>query len=242
MTDVAIASFHLIEGSGARAVANVTRIGLDRRSLRSASGLVFGSSMGVGRDGRMAHSFHPGRRALFAVWRDDDALDEFLAGHPIARRWRAAGHEAFHVRLRAIDGHGRWHGVDLLDGLEPARAQGGPVVTVTRATIGVQALSGFTRHARALTRTIGQVPGLRTVVGVGDLPILRLGTVAVWDDDAAVTRAMDEWHAHAAAMRAATAAGWFTESMFARFEPYLSCGTWSGADPMRERPRRGQGR
>jgi len=190
----------------------------------------------------MAHSFHPGRRALFAVWRDDDALDEFLATHPVARRWRAAGEASWHVRLRLIDGHGSWNGVELLDALEPARTRSGSVVTVTRAAIGVRALPAFTRRARAITGTIGAVPGLRVVVGVGDVPVARLGTVAVWDDDAAATRAVDEWHAHATAMRAAIADGWFTEAMFARFEPYRARGTWSGTDPLRERPHRPQGR
>lgn len=232
MADVAIASFHLVDVGRWRAPAGLARIGLDHREFARTPGLLHARSLGAGHDGRMALSFRPDRRAVFAVWRDDDALDRFLAGSAAAARWAQAA-SAWHVRLRLIDGRGRWAGRSILDDVEPARCTDGPVVTLTRAAIRPGALRPFVEHSRSVTRSLGDVVGLRAVVGVGEAPIVRLGTVAVWDDDRTARRAAVEWADHATAMRAATTDRMFTESLFARFEPFDSHGTWSGTDPCR---------
>lgn len=178
----------------------------------------------------MALSFRADRRALFAVWNDGDALDRFLGESEVAARW-ASAESAWHVRLRLIAGHGQWAGGGVLDEIEPARGVDGPVVTVTRAAVRAGALPSFLRHSRSVTRSLDGVVGLRAAVGVGEVPVVRLGTLAVWDTDDAARRAATEWSDHAAAMRAATAERMFTESLFARFEPFDSRGTWSGTDP-----------
>lgn len=178
----------------------------------------------------MALSFRPDRRALFAVWRDEAALDDFLIGSDVARRWDGA-RASWHVRLRLIDGSGTWGGVDPLAGMERS-APDGAIVTVTRASIRASAVPGFTRQSRIVSRSLDDLSGLRALVGVGELPIGRLGTVAVWADDATATRALGSWREHAAAMRLAREHGWFGESMFARFTPFGSSGTWSGVDPV----------
>jgi hypothetical protein len=227
---VTVASFHLIEVGAARAVASLTRIAVDRRPLRSTAGLVFWRSLGVGSDGRMALSFRPDRRAVFAVWEDDAALDRFLDRSDVALRW-ADARASWHVRLRLIEGHGTWAGVDPLVGMERV-VPVGAVVTVTRATIAPRAVPAFTRRSRIVSRSLDDVPGLRVAVGVGELPVGRLGTVAVWADDTAATNASGSWPEHAEAMREAVARDWFTESMFARFVPVHSSGTWSGVDPV----------
>jgi hypothetical protein len=230
MADVTIASFHLIEVGGTRALSGLARIGLDRGPLRSTAGLEFWRSLGVGHDRRMGLSFRPDRRALFAVWSEEDALDDFLAGSDVARRWLEA-REAWHVRLHLIEGHGSWAGAEPLVDIDRAPAAG-PVVTVTHASIARRALPAFTVRSGIVSRSLDGVSGLRAAVGVGELPVGRLGTVAVWSDDAAATRARASWPEHAEAMRRAREHGWFTESLFARFAPFRSSGTWSGLDPV----------
>ena len=230
MADVAVASFHLVDVGRRRALAGLGRIALDRPELARTPGLLHARSLGAGRDGRMALSFRPDRRALFAVWREEAALDRFLAESDVAARW-ASAESSWHVRLRLIDGHGRWGGRPILDTIERARGADGPVVTLTRAAIRPGALPSFLRHGRSVSGSLDGVAGLRAAVGVGEVPLVRLGTVAVWDDDEAARRASVEWSDHAAAMRAAAVDRMFTESLFARFEPFASHGTWAGTDP-----------
>ena len=238
MADVAIASFHLVDVDRRHAWSGLSRIGLDRQALASCDGLRFWRLLGTGCDDRVVGTFRPTRRALFAVWEDDVALAGFLADSPVAARWESA-HEAWHVRLRLISGHGCWGGSAPLADLVPAGpSPSGPVVTLTRAAIRARRAAVFAGHSRTVGRSLGSVSGLRAMVGVGEVPLIRLGTLAVWDDDRAVVAAAAAWSDHAAAMQAALNDRWFSESLFARFSPYASAGTWSGVDPVSVSPRR----
>ena len=207
--------------------SGLSRIGLDRQALASCDGLRFWRLLGTGRDDRVVGTFRPTRRALFAVWEDDVALDGFLADSPVAARWESA-HEAWHVRLRLISGHGCWGGSAPLVDLEPAApTPSGPVVTLTRAAIRARRVARFVRQSRAVGRSLGGVSGLRAVVGVGEVPLVRLGMLAVWDDDRSAVAAAAGWSDHAAAVQASQRDQWFSESLFARFSPSASSGTWS---------------
>lgn len=233
MGGVQVASFHLV-----RDRFGVAGLPLDRWGVRHVDGLQWARLLGTGRDGRVVRSFDPRRRAMFAVWRDLDALDEFMTSHPVAARWATAA-ESWHVALRPVRGGGRWGGAELRpeSGSADESVTGAtPVVVVTRASVRVSAWRAFTRTATRVDATLAEADGLRTVVGIGEAPVLRLGTVSVWRSAAAAVASAgagagsNRWPAHAAARRDAEA--WFRESMFVTFVPVWSTGTWSGIDPV----------
>ena len=167
------------------------------------------------------------------MWRDEAAHERFLIAHPLARRWRRA-EEAWHVRLRSIGGHGTWNGFAVTDQLTPGDpgGRGGPVVTLTRAKVRVRAWRAFGKVARRVNAAAYHTSGLIAVVGVGEAPVGRLGTFSVWEsiDSAAAFAAGDA--AHQEAIGSARTDDWFSEELFARFEPYGSTGTWGGRDPI----------
>ena len=212
----------------------LARLGLDRPRLGRVDGLEFVRLLGTGRGTDTGPSVDPRRTAMFATWRDERDLEHFLATHAIARRWDRAA-EAWHVRLLAVRGHGRWG--DLCADALPTAAlavadTGGPVVVLTRASIRPGARRRFVRSSRSFGDVTGSAFGCRAVVGVGERPIGRLGTVSVWDS-AAAARDFALQHAdHVAAMGAARAGDWFTEELFATFAPTGSSGTWDGHDPL----------
>lgn len=228
-----IASFHLIREPVWKAPLAMSRLGLDRPRLDRVDGLHFWRLLGTGRGADTGPGADLGRTALFAVWDDVADLDHFESTHRIARRWDQAA-ESWHVRLRLIAGHGRWRGVDPLDGLA-AGSSDGPVAVVTRADVRRQAGRAFRRASVEVNAELRTAPGLLDVVGIGEAPIGRLATFSLWESAAAVSAYAYSMPRHRQVIEETRDGDWYSEEMFARFEPYGSTGTWNGRDPLEQR-------
>jgi hypothetical protein len=222
-----IASFHLMRHSNP--VRATARLGLDRRRLKPVPGLRFWRLLGTGDGSNTGPGADLRRTAMFAIWDDDAALEAHLIR--TAPRIVAAD-ESWHVRLRALGGHGAWRGVDVLEQLVPARSTGGPVAVITRADVRRRSWRSFHRAGPVVSDELQGADGLLAVVGFGEAPFGRLGTFSLWRDIGAV-RAYSLLPAHADIVRRTRDEHWYGEELFARFEPYSSSGRWDGRDPLR---------
>ena len=231
MPGTSVASFHLVRERPGRAVQAVARLGTDRRSLRSTDGLIFWRLLGTGRGRDTGLGMDPLRTAVFAVWEDDVALDDFLCASPIARRWADAA-EAYSVRLRSLGGHGTWRGYDVVDALVPAQAGPGPVAVMTRATVRLRRWRGFVSAGHQVSAEVRDAPGLLAVVGIGEAPVGRQATFSLWRDITDARSFAYSAPQHVDAIRRTRLDGWYGEQLFARFRPYGSVGTWDGVDPL----------
>lgn len=225
-----IASFHLVRECPWRAPHAMARLGTDRLRLRRVEGLRFWRLLGTGRGDDTGPSADPRRTALFAVWDEPAALDAFMAGSAIARRWQRA-EEAWHVRLRGVGGHGTWRGVDPLAGLAPGRSDG-PLAVITRADVRLRSWRAFRAAGGPVSDELGSADGLLAVVGIGEAPVGRLGTFSLWRSVADMRAFAAGMPHHREVVRRTRAERWYGEELFARFEPYGSSGAWGGRDPL----------
>jgi heme-degrading monooxygenase HmoA len=207
----------------------MAHLATDRQRLRRTEGLRFWRLLGTGKGSDTGPAADLRRTALFAVWEDEDALDQFHAESSVSRRW-ATLPEQWHVRLRLISGHGSWRGVDVLDGLTTG-TETGRIAVVTRADVRQSAWLAFRAAGPDVSAELQDAPGLLAVAGVGELPVGRLGTFSLWADLASM-RAFARSAVHADVVRRTRADEWYGEELFARFEPYASSGTWDGFDPL----------
>lgn len=225
-----IASFHLVRESPWMAPVAMARLGTDRLRMRRVPGLRFWRLLGTGRGDDTGAGVDPRRTAMFAVWDDESALDAFLGTSTIGRRWTGLD-EAWHVRLRLLGGHGTWRGVDPLAGLA-AGAATGPVAIITRADVRPSAWRTFGRAGRLVDDELHRADGLIDVVGIGEAPVGRLATFSLWQSIAAARQFAYAMPDHVEVVRRTRADDWYSEELFARFEPYGSSGTWNGRDPL----------
>ncbi|MBX6383701.1 MAG: spheroidene monooxygenase [Microbispora sp.] len=214
----------------------------DRPVLRRTRGLLFWRLLGTGRGTSMTLGADLRRWALLAVWRDERALEEFLARSPIPARWRREAVETWHVRLAPIASRGRWNGVEPFTPVAggcggpraraPAGPAGGPVAVLTRASIRPSRLVAFYRSVPAVDRSLRAQDGCLASIGLGEWPLARQATFSLWRDAAAVRAFAYDGRPHREVVERVRAHDWYAEELFARFIPYASAGTWDGADPL----------
>jgi hypothetical protein len=219
----AVASFHLVRHD--RALTALRRLGTDRRSR--PAGLAFRRLLGTGRGADTGPGADLRRTAVFAVWTDEVSLERHLRD----AAGRAGVVERYDVRLRALAGHGSWRGYDVLGGLVRGVGEG-PIAVLTRADVRLHVWRRFRAAGRSVSRELAAADGLLAALGVGELPVGRLGTFSLWSGDGAV-RSFAASVVHRDVVRRTRAERWYGEELFARFEPYGSSGTWDGRDPLR---------
>lgn len=169
------------------------------------------------------------RIAVFAQWRDEDAVDRFLSddvfGRHLATGW--------HVRLEYLR---RWSRLAALPGL-PARAGDWdldePVVAVTVARMRLLEVPRFLRWGKPVERQVRDHPGT-TLALAAIRPPHTISTFSVWR----TVREMEEMvhgrsgvpadRRHADAMVERRRRDFHHEFATFRFRPLAEHGTWEG--------------
>ncbi|GAA1871333.1 hypothetical protein [Myceligenerans crystallogenes] len=169
------------------------------------------------------------RIAVFAQWRDDDAVDRFLSDDALGRR--LAG--GWHVRMEYLR---RWSRLAALPGL-PARAGGWdqdePVVAVTVARMRLLEVPRFLRWGKPVERQVRDHPGT-TLALAAVRPPRTISTFSVWR----TVREMEEMvhgrselpdpRRHADAMTERRRRDFHHEFATFRFRPLAEHGSWEG--------------
>jgi len=220
-----VAVLLLADVAGASRLWGWSRIVLGARALRPVPGLRLAKALGSGHDGGFGLRPSTSRQGLFALFGSEAEADAFVQTNPIPRAYAARSREFLSFKLRATSSRGAWGGTGMA-ATAPA-PNGGPVAALTRASIRPGRAWDFWAHSPASERALQDAPGCLLAAGLGEAPILRQATFSLWDSQAAMD-AYARSGAHLQASRAATAGGWFSESMFVRFVPLQVQGRWRG--------------
>jgi spheroidene monooxygenase len=194
-------------------------------TLASVPGLRFARILGSGHGGGfgMRPSFEHG--GVFALFDDEQAAERFIEESASVRAYREHAQEFLVAMLRASSVRGSWGGVTMAASAWPE--PGGPVASLTRASIRPRRALDFWRHAAPAQAALAGAEGCLLLAGLGEAPLLRQATFSLWRNAAAID-AYARQGPHQMAIRAAWQQGYFSESMFVRFVPLLVRGRWLG--------------
>jgi spheroidene monooxygenase len=199
---------------------------LQRFVMRNVPGLVMSKVMGSGDGGGFGLKPSSSRQALFCLFTAEDHADRFLKSS-IAQAYQQRSQEFCAAKLRAYSCRGTWSGKSIAVTATAPAEGGGPIATLTRASIRPMSALRFWRMQPASEVSLNAASGCLLATGVGEAPFFRQATFSLW----ASTGAMDAYArtgAHLAAIRAAHEGAFFSESMFARFVPCSLTGSWRG--------------
>ena len=223
-----IASIHIADVGSAAAARAL------RRTPRPATtpGLAYADVLLAARlGGRVMPRPQPGRVALFAVWRDDAALDRFLAEDALAAV--LAGGRG--VRLSPLRASGAWSGLPELVARERPVGDDEPVAVLTYGRLKLHRAPAFLRaSARAEAGAVAD-PALVFGTGLARLPRL-VGTFSLWRSAGAMRDFAYRGAGHTGALHAVARRDFHKESTFLRFRPYAASGGWDGLPPAMYEP------
>lgn len=222
-----IHTFHLAEVPRAVGVRALTR-----PPSPAASGLDHAECMALMRLGAPTVSrdrLQLRRIAMFAQWRDEDAVERFLAEDSLGRELTGG----WHVRLEFLR---RWSTLAALPGL-PARAgewsQDEPVVAVTVARMRLAQVPRFLRWGRPVERLVRDHPGT-TLAHAAFRPPHTISTFSVWrsvqemEEMVRGRSVVPDADRHAAAMAERQRRDFHHEFATYRFRALSEHGSWQG--------------
>lgn len=210
------------------------QMGTARKALSRASGLRFWKLLGCGEGGGFSLRPDWSRYGLLAVWETADSADAFFNRASLMTAYRDRANEIWTVRLRALQSHGAWSGVNPFLPIVPAANQAAPVAVLTRATINWNRLPHFWRAVPAASSALYGAPGLLASIGIGEAPFVRQATFSLWRSGKEMEIFAYKTAAHKDVIRRTRQEKWYREELFTRFEPLATEGSWNGADPLKD--------
>jgi hypothetical protein len=189
---------HAVPASVASARAQVRR-------LRRRDAVTFAKLLGTASAQFVPRAATPTRWALLSCW----------PGHPTPVALRHAT-ETMTLSLLPLHSRGTWDGVAPFTACGDSRWNG-PLVVLTRSTLRLRKARRFYAAVPPIAAELAAAEGCRLAVGIGERPLLRQGTLSVWDSAAAMTAFAHRAAAHVRAVAATPEQRWYAEELFTRF-------------------------
>ena len=221
-----IVSVHIADVGAARA----PRVLRSRPDAAGTPGLHYAETMiAAPLGGRLLPRAQLGRVGMVAAWKDDDALERFLATHSLAERLRGG----WHARLEPLRASGAWSRLQGLPTQELAVDDAEPVAVLTLGRMRLRRVLPFLRASARAERQAVADPALLAATGLAR-PAQLVATFSLWRTASAMREYAygADGEGHSSAIGAHRAEPFHHESVFIRFRPYAWSGSWDGRDPL----------
>lgn len=198
--------------------------------LAGVKGLGFYKLMGSGK----GLGFNPlpdwSTYALLQIWDSEEDAQDFIENSELVKSYQSKTVEMGTVFMKNMQAHGEWSNknpFEVSNSLDPSNEH---IAVITRATIKNKFLLKFWKYVPTSQKPIENAKGLIYTKGIGEMPIKQMATFSLWKDKESLHQFAYGSEEHKKAIKMTRSLGWYSEELFARFQPYKLIGKWSGID------------
>lgn len=200
------------------------------KHLSNIKGQQFYKLLGTGQEG-----FSPkpdfSTYAIIQVWENETFAMDYHLSNPLVKRYKEKSIEHFQVYLKNIIARGEWAGLNPFkksSDLSDIQAY----AVITRATIKTRLLVKFWKFVPKSRKGLMKNEGLLLTKGIGEVPFKNMATFSLWRSLDDLNKFAYQTKGHVKAIGKTRELKWYSEELFARFQPYKSYGTWFGENPL----------
>lgn len=195
--------------------------------LKSVFGLRFYKLMGSGK----GNGFNPwpdwSVYALLQTWESESDAKQFFDHSALMKSYAKHTVEMPTFFMHAVKTHGKWSGKNPFQKTNKLDKEK-PVAIITRATIKTSKLFKFWNYVPTAEKPIINAKGLLMTKGIGEVPFAQMATFSIWQNLDDMTQFAYKSKEHHKAIQMTRQLNWYSEELFARFQPYRMSGTWHG--------------
>ena len=198
------------------------RMGRPPISIKKVDGLSFFKPLGTGSGNGFSIKPDFSTFGFVAVFDSEEIAKKFINSEPI-KEYTKASKSYSHVLMHTIKSHGEWSKQNPFEAsVEFDKTK--PLAVITRATIKPQLAHKFWKYVPSVSKSMNDYDELIFSKGIGEFPLLMQATFSLWNNAEAMMKYAYQNPKHAEMVKKTRELGWYSEELFARFQPFYQEG------------------
>ncbi|MEJ6675339.1 MAG: hypothetical protein QNK88_07530 [Polaribacter sp.] len=194
------------------------RMGRPPVSLSKINGLTFFKPLGTGSGNGFSILPDFSTFGFVAVFETEEHAKEFTNSKNIEQYKKTATDFSI-VFMKTIKSHGEWSKQNPFKSTVDLDKKK-PLAIITRATIKPKLAFTFWKYVPSVSKSMDNYKELLYSKGIGEFPLLMQATFSVWSSADAMFDYAYSNPKHAEMVKKTRELNWYSEELFARFEPY----------------------
>lgn len=194
------------------------RMGRPPISIKKIEGLTFFKPLGTGSGNGFSIKPDFSTYGFVMVFSSEEHATQFLQSS-IFKKYKNTSEKHAAVFLKTIKSHGEWSKQNpFKSSVEFDKSK--PLAVITRATIKPKLAHKFWKYVPSVSKSMDNYKELVFSKGIGEFPLLMQATFSLWESAEAMMGYAYKNPKHAEMVKKTRELGWYSEELFARFEPY----------------------
>lgn len=217
MAQITLISFFKYQGFANKWQA-FTRMGMPPIKLKKVDGLTFFKPLGTGSGNGFSIKPDFSTYGFVTVFNTEEQAKNFVASAAMLQYKKKAANFSL-VYMKTVKSHGEWSKQNPFKSSVNFNKTR-PLAVITRATIKPQLAHKFWKYVPSVSKSMDAYKALVFSKGIGEFPLLMQATFSLWSSADAMMNYAYQNPSHAEMVKKTRELKWYSEELFARFEPY----------------------